>query len=121
MRNLTSDAIDVSLEEVTSTRFGEFMNRVALPAMVGVFKVRPWDSFGLITIDSGLIYAVVDALLGGRSGHPPTLIDFRQSCIQSRSRAAVQPRSRGREALFGRDSPPDPIRSNKAENGVKKA
>src|SRR5690606_15966722 len=40
MRNLTSDAIDVSLEEITSVRFGEFMKRVALPAMLGVFKVK---------------------------------------------------------------------------------
>ena len=44
MRNLTSDGVDVSLEEVTSTRFGEFMNRVALPAMVGVFKIEEWES-----------------------------------------------------------------------------
>lgn len=77
MRNLTSDAIDVSLEEVTSTRFGEFINRVALPAMIGVFKVREWESYGIVTIESGLIYAVVDALLGGRGGGPPTLIDGR--------------------------------------------
>ncbi|MCX8476640.1 MAG: flagellar motor switch protein FliM [Sphingomonas sp.] len=77
MRNLTSDAIDVSLENVTSIRFGEFMNRVALPAMVGVFKVQEWESFGLVTVESGLIYAVVDALLGGRGGGSPTLIDGR--------------------------------------------
>ncbi|MFZ5746641.1 MAG: flagellar motor switch protein FliM [Pseudomonadota bacterium] len=77
MRNLTSDAIDLSLEEVTSTRFGEFMGRVALPAMIGVFKIRQWESFGLIAVDSGLIYAVVDALLGGRGGNPPMLIDGR--------------------------------------------
>lgn len=77
MRNLTSDAIDVSLEQVTSIRFGEFMNRVMLPAMVGVFKVEEWDSYGLITVDSGLIYSVVDALLGGRGGGAPMLIDGR--------------------------------------------
>lgn len=77
MRNLTSDAIDVSLEEVTSIRFGEFMNRVALPAMVGVFQFVEWESYGIITVESGLIYAVVDALLGGRGGHPPMLIDGR--------------------------------------------
>ena len=77
MRNLTSDAIDVSLEEVTSTRFGEFMNRVALPAMVGVFKVKEWESYGIVTVGSGLIYAVVDALLGGRGGNPPMVIDGR--------------------------------------------
>jgi len=77
MRNLTSDAIDVSLENVTSIRFGEFMNRVMLPAMVGVFKVQEWESFGLVTVESSLIYAVVDALLGGRGGGAPTLIDGR--------------------------------------------
>jgi flagellar motor switch protein FliM len=77
MRTLTSDAIDVSLEQVTSIRFGEFMNRVALPAMVGVFKVEEWESYGLVTVDSGLIYAVVDALLGGRGGGSPMLIDGR--------------------------------------------
>ena len=77
MRNLTSDAIDVSLEEVTSTRFGEFMNRVALPAMIGVFQVKEWEGYGLVAVESGLIYAVVDALLGGRGGNSPLLIDGR--------------------------------------------
>lgn len=77
MRNLTSDAIDVSLEEITSTRFGEFMNHVALPAMFGVFKVREWENFGVITVDSGLIYAVVDALLGGRRGNSTIRVEGR--------------------------------------------
>ncbi|WP_380874017.1 flagellar motor switch protein FliM [Sphingomonas sp. DBB INV C78] len=77
MRNLTSDAIDVSLEEITSTRFGEFMNRVALPAMLGVFKVVEWENYGVVTVDSSLIYAVVDALLGGRKGNSSLRIDGR--------------------------------------------
>lgn len=77
MRNLTSDAIDVSLDAVTSVRFGEYMNRVALPTMIGVFKVREWENYGIVTIDSSLIYAVVDALLGGRKGNAPHRIDGR--------------------------------------------
>ncbi|MES1973653.1 MAG: flagellar motor switch protein FliM [Pseudomonadota bacterium] len=77
MRNLTSDAIEVSLEEVTSTRFGELVGRLALPAMVGVFRIAEWENFGIITVESGLIYAVVDALLGGRGGTTPVLIDGR--------------------------------------------
>ena len=77
MRNLTSDAIDVTLEEITSTRFGEFMGNVALPAMIGVFRVKQWENYGLITVESGLIYAVVDALLGGRGGSTPMVIDGR--------------------------------------------
>lgn len=77
MRNLTSDAIDVSLEELTSIRFGEFMGRLSLPAMIGVFNVVEWDNYGVITVESGLIYAVVDALLGGRRGSGPLRIEGR--------------------------------------------
>lgn len=77
MRNLTSDAIDVSLEDITSIRFGDFMSRVMLPAMIGVFRVDEWENYGLITVDSGLIYAVVDALLGGRRGGSAPVIDGR--------------------------------------------
>ncbi|MFV0623251.1 flagellar motor switch protein FliM [Sphingomonas sp. ac-8] len=77
MRNLTSDAIDVSLEEINTIRFGDFMSHVMLPAMIGVFRVEEWENYGLITVDSGLIYAVVDALLGGRRSAAPLVIDGR--------------------------------------------
>ena len=68
MRHLTTDAIDVSLEEVSSGRFGELMNRVALPAMFGVFRIDEWDNYGVIVVEPNLIYSIVDALLGGRTG-----------------------------------------------------
>lgn len=77
MRNLTSDAIDVSLEEVTSIRFADFTGRIALPAMIGVFRVEEWQDYGLITLEPTLIYAVVDALLGGRKGGSTGIIDGR--------------------------------------------
>ncbi|HYZ47736.1 MAG TPA: flagellar motor switch protein FliM [Sphingomonas sp.] len=69
MRNLTSDAIEVSLEETNTVRFGEFMNRVPLPAMFGVFRIQEWENFGIVAVDAPLIYSVVDALLGGRGGN----------------------------------------------------
>ena len=77
MRNLTSDAIEVTLEEVTSIRFGDFMNRLALPAMIGVFNVAEWENYGILTVETNLIYAVVDALLGGRKGNEPVRIEGR--------------------------------------------
>jgi flagellar motor switch protein FliM len=77
MRNLTSDAIDVSLEETTTVRFGEFMNRVALPAMFGVFRIEEWENYGIVTVESSLIYSVVDALLGGRGTGGAVKIDGR--------------------------------------------
>ena len=77
MRNLTSDAIEVSLEGVNTVRFGDYMSRIALPAMIGVFRVPQWGNYGLVTVEAPLIYAVVDALLGGRRGNESTIIDGR--------------------------------------------
>jgi flagellar motor switch protein FliM len=77
MRHLTSDAIDVSIEETTSGRFGEVMNRVALPAMFGVFRVEEWGSHGVMVVEPGLIYSVVDALLGGRKGGSSVRVEGR--------------------------------------------
>lgn len=68
MRTLTSDSIDISLDDVTTARFGDFMDRVTLPAMIAVVRVDEWENYGIITVDSGLIYAIVDALLGGKRG-----------------------------------------------------
>ena len=68
MRTLTSDSIDISLDDVTTARFGDFMDRVTLPAMIAVVRVEQWENYGIVTVDSGLIYAIVDALLGGKRG-----------------------------------------------------
>ena len=77
MRNLTSDAIEVSLDQINSVRFGDFMSRVSLPSMIAVFKVPEWRDYGLVTVEANLIYAVVDALLGGRRGTGPRKIEGR--------------------------------------------
>lgn len=77
MRSLTSDSIDISLDDVTTARFGDFMDRVTLPAMIAVIRIDEWDNYGIITVDSGLIYAAVDALLGGRRGNQ-MMIDGRE-------------------------------------------
>lgn len=77
MRNLTSDSIEVAIEETSSARFGEAMNRVALPAMFGVFRVEEWDNYGVMVVEPALIYSVVDALLGGRKGSGPVRVEGR--------------------------------------------
>jgi flagellar motor switch protein FliM len=77
MRNLTTDAIEVTIQEISSIRFGDFVGRVALPAMIGVFRVEEWRNYGLVTVESSLIYAVVDALLGGRKAGDRPVIDGR--------------------------------------------
>ena len=77
LRNFTSDNVEVTLDNITSIRFGDYLNSIPLPAMLGVFKAQEWDNFGLMTIDSALIYSVVDVLLGGRRGTAPMRIEGR--------------------------------------------
>ncbi|MEM6625406.1 MAG: flagellar motor switch protein FliM [Pseudomonadota bacterium] len=68
LRNFTSDNVEVSLDSLASMRFGDYLNSIPLPAILAVFKAKQLDNFGLVTVDSNLIYSIVDVLLGGRRG-----------------------------------------------------
>ncbi len=85
LRNFTSDNVEVSLEGLTSVRFGDYLNSIPLPAMLGVFKAVEWEDFGLITVDSALIYSVVDVLLGGGRGTTPIRVEGRPYTTIERS------------------------------------
>ncbi|MCW5681201.1 MAG: flagellar motor switch protein FliM [Xanthobacteraceae bacterium] len=77
LRNFTSDNVEVSLDRITSVRFGEYLNSIPLPTILGVLRAKEWDSFGLFTVESSLIYAMIDVLLGGRRGTNAVHIDGR--------------------------------------------
>ena len=77
LRNFTSDNVEVSLDNIVSSRFGDYLNSIPLPAMLSVFKAEEWDNHGLITVDSSLIYSIVDVLLGGRRGTAAMRIEGR--------------------------------------------
>jgi flagellar motor switch protein FliM len=49
-------------------RFGDYLNSIPLPAILAVFRAEELDNYGLLTVDSSLIYSIVDVLLGGRRG-----------------------------------------------------
>jgi flagellar motor switch protein FliM len=77
LRNFTSDNVEVSLDRITSVRFGDYMNSIPLPAVLSVFKAEEWENFGLATVDSSLIYSMIDVLLGGRRGQASLRIEGR--------------------------------------------
>ena len=85
LRNFTSDNVEVSLDSIASIRFGDYLNSIPLPAMLSVFKAEEWDNFGLITVDSSLIYSIVDVLLGGRRGTAAMRIEGRPYTTIERS------------------------------------
>jgi flagellar motor switch protein FliM len=77
LRNFTSDNVEVSIDGISSLRFGDYLNSIPLPAMLAVFKADQWDNYGLVVVDSSLIYSVVDVLLGGRRGTTAMRIEGR--------------------------------------------
>ncbi|AKR56195.1 Flagellar motor switch protein FliM [Devosia sp. H5989] len=84
LRNFTSDNVEVSMDSISSVRFGDYLNSIPLPAILSVIKAEEWDNFGLLTVDSSLIYSMIDVLLGGRrigsavrvEGRPYTTIEM---------------------------------------------
>ena len=82
LRNFTSDNVDVSIDNILSLRFGDYLNSIPLPAMLAVFKAEEWDNYGLMVVDSAMIYSIVDVLLGGRRGTAA-------SCFRAGSRGRV--------------------------------
>lgn len=77
MRNFTGENVEISLESISSVRFGDYMNSIPIPAMVNVFLAEEWDNHGIILVDTDLIYTMVDVLLGGRRGNAPMRLDNR--------------------------------------------
>jgi len=84
LRNFTSDNVEVSMESISSVRFGDYLNSIPLPAILSVIKAEEWENYGLLTVDSALIYSMIDVLLGGRrvggnirvEGRPYTTIEM---------------------------------------------
>jgi len=85
LRNFTSDNVEVSLDNISSIRFGDYLNSIPLPAILAVFRAPELDNFGLFTIESNLIYSIVDVLLGGRRGTAAMRIEGRPYTTIERS------------------------------------
>jgi flagellar motor switch protein FliM len=77
LRNFFSDNVEVSLDRITSVRFGDYVSSIPLPAILSVFKAEEWENNGLVFVDSNLIYLIIDCLLGGKRGHAMQRIDGR--------------------------------------------
>ena len=77
LRNFTSDNVEVGIDNILSLRFGDYLNAIPLPAILAVFKADEWDNYGLVVVDSAMIYSIVDVLLGGRRGTAAMRIEGR--------------------------------------------
>jgi flagellar motor switch protein FliM len=77
LRNFFQDTVEISLDSISSVRFGDYLNSIPLPVQLAVFRAEGWDGSGLVAVESGLAYASLDVLLGGKRGGAPNRHDGR--------------------------------------------
>tara|TARA_R110000868_G_scaffold262401_1_gene520920 strand:- start:81163 stop:82263 length:1101 start_codon:yes stop_codon:yes gene_type:complete len=70
LRHFTADNVDITIDSITTVRFGDFLSSIPLPAGIVVVNAIGLDDYILMIYESRLIYAVVDILLGGRKARP---------------------------------------------------
>lgn len=63
--HLVSTDIQVSLNDVEYTRFGEFISADKAPRIIAVVRAEQWDNSFIIVIDAKLIFALSEVLMGG--------------------------------------------------------
>ncbi len=66
LRQMTDENVEVTLDDVTSTRFGDFQASLPQPTVIGVAYSAKLDNYCLVAADAHLVSSIVDLLLGGR-------------------------------------------------------
>jgi flagellar motor switch protein FliM len=70
LRQFSSTSVEASLLRMDWLRYNEFLDTIELPALIGVARAEQWDNQLLVSVDSALIYCMMDVLLGGRRSRP---------------------------------------------------
>jgi flagellar motor switch protein FliM len=66
LRNLTEYNVELEVKSIQSLRFGKFLNTIAIPAIINIFRVKGQDNFGILLANNSLIFSFIDVLFGGK-------------------------------------------------------
>ncbi len=66
LRNLTSEAIDITISDFTSQRFSGYFKSLKNPYSIIIFKAVEWENFGMMILENNMILSFVDLLFGGK-------------------------------------------------------
>lgn len=72
LRNLTSEAVDITISEINSLRFGNYFSTLKNPFSIVIFRAIEWENFGLMILENKMIFSFVDLLLGGKKNATQT-------------------------------------------------
>ncbi|GER08601.1 flagellar motor switch protein FliM [Iodidimonas muriae] len=66
LRQLMSANLEISIEQVSAIRFGDFIDQLPLPCLVSIIDAVEWEDKCIAVMDQRLVYTAVEILLGGR-------------------------------------------------------
>ena len=82
--SLMRKSADVSAVSSDSLKFGEFLRSLPVPSSLHVFRMEPLRGFGLMVIESRLVFALVDNFFGGSGDSDVKVGDRDFSAIEIR-------------------------------------
>ncbi len=66
LRNLTSENVDLEIASFNSMRYGDYIEKLQQPSLIGIFKANEWENYGITTLNANLVFSLVDLLFGGK-------------------------------------------------------
>jgi len=88
---LMRKSADISTVSTDSLKFGEFLRSLPVPSSLHVFRMEPLRGFGLMVIESRLVFSFVDNFFGGTGASDINVLGRDFSAIETRmTRNVVQ-------------------------------
>jgi flagellar motor switch protein FliM len=82
--SLMRKSADISTVSTDSLKFGEFLRSLSVPASLHVFRMEPLRGFGLMVIESRLVFSFVDNFFGGTGSSDINILGRDFSAIEVR-------------------------------------
>ncbi len=77
LTNIIRKSVEITSEGIESVKYEEFVRNLILPTSLNVFTLPPLKGYGILVMDPGLVYLIVDNYFGG-SGRFYTRIEGRE-------------------------------------------
>ena len=82
--SLMRKSADISTVSTDSLKFGEFLRSLSVPSSLHVFRMEPLRGFGLMVIESRLVFSFVDNFFGGTGASDVNIMGRDFSAIETR-------------------------------------
>lgn len=81
---LMRKSAEISTVSTDSQKFGEFLRSLPVPSSLHVFRMEPLRGFGLMVVESKLVFALVDNFFGGSGSTEVKIVGRDFSAIEIR-------------------------------------